>query len=331
MRYEEQKQVRQEMLAALCLKDNNRELFSFVSPEEEKQLGQAAQRLLREGTPDSLKEKVLNLVSLGRHFAFEETHPDWFVEHFRNESPRLFSLLLRLLSAEKSEKILGCLTSIERKRLSRESGKISPEVLGVLRHLIEKKIGRAACFQKDQNFSFEHLATLKGEVLRTVLKDVGIDEICKAFHRLDPRIVRAFLARCSLSDARIVKERLSKKEVISDEAKQEAQKHLLSLDLGQIPPESFFVDIGFSVFAKAIDSREFFWVEGCCTKLPLAEGYRLKRILHEKRVKNEKGDEKAKKKILSRVVMLARQGKIPSRWKDEREVESTDLFQEESV
>lgn len=330
----EKDQIRQEMLVALCVGaegEKGKQLFSFAAPEEEKRLGRMANRHLQGEDLRSLKERVLNLSRLARHFAFEEIHPDWFVERFRNESPRLFSLLIQFLTAEKSEKILERLTSIERRRLPKTMVKISPEVLGVVRHLIEKRFGKSPYFQSGQNFSFEHLATLKGEGLRALLKDVGMEEICKAFQGLDSRIVRAFLARCPLQDAQEIKERLSAMKSVSDQARRESQKHLLSLELGQIPSESFFVDIGFSVLAKAIDSTQLFWVEGCYLKLPLAEGYRLKRILHEKKVKKEKGDEKAQRQILSRLATLAKQGRVHPQWKDEKEVETTDLFRGEGL
>ncbi|MBI2981084.1 MAG: hypothetical protein HYY44_02080 [Deltaproteobacteria bacterium] len=329
-----QKKWRQEMLVALCVGEEGEKglsLFSFASPEEEKELEKISRQSLKESDRKSLKERVLNLTRIGRHFAFEETHPDWFMERFRTESPQVFSLLLRLLTAEKSEKILERMTGIEKRRLSKAVRAVSPEVLEIVRHLMEKSLGETPYFNSGQGFSFEHLATLNGESLRTLLKDVGVEEICKAFQGLDPRIVRAFLARCSVQDAREVKERLSAPRSFSEEAKHAAQKHLLSLDLGQIPSDSFFVDIGFSILAKAVDSTGLSWVEACCTKLPLAEGYRLKRILHEKRAQREKGDEKAERQIMDRLVMLAKRGRVRAPWKDEREIETTGLFHEGRV
>ena len=47
----------------------------------------------------------------------------------------------------------------------------------------------------------------------------------------------------------------------------------------------------------------------------------MKRILHEKKAKREKGDEKAQRQIIDRLVTLTKKGSVHPPWKDEKEIE----------
>ncbi len=319
-----------EMLVALAVLsegEKGKRLFSFVSPRDQAPLERLVHQCLREPR-NFMKERLKNLSLYEGRLAFEETHPEWFIEGLREESPRLLRLLIDFLSVPRQEALLGYLSSDQRRQIPRTTRPVSPALLDQVRLLIERKIRGDVPPASEGRFTFVHIASLKGEDLKTLLKDLGMDEVCRAFHGLNPSFIRALFSRCPLSDASEMNKRLQSGEEIPLEEKKKSQKHLLSLPLGQMSPEALFLEVGFSLFGRALNVAEIDFMRPLASRLPLAEGYRLLRALDERRISGVETDTAARKRIFRSLKALFRQEKIQRYWKDEEELETTSLFRE---
>lgn len=323
--------IRQEMLVALCLMaegEKGKALFQFAALDEVGSLERISHRLLR-GTLDRrlLKDRIRNLTRYGCRLGLEEVHPGWILEHLRAESPRIVALLSQFLSTPKAEFILSHLTFEERQRFPQSSRAVAPEIVAIVRSLIEKKLGLTP-LKSDESFSFSHLGTLKGEDLKALFRDLGIEEVGRAFRGVEPQVLRTFLSRFNLSEATEIRKRLKESLEVSATERRAAQRHLLSLSFDHLPAERFFLEIGCSVFARALTSDEVSWAEGLSQKLTVGEGYRFKRLLQERQKVNREESDRVKEEVMKRLFVLAKQGKVKRYWKEETEIEPTVIFQE---
>ena len=319
------------MIAACCLKsgfETGKKLFQFAAPSEARNLEQIAVRWEREGTDRaSLSERIQNLSRYGRRLAFEEIHPGWILEKLRGESPRIFRLLPHFLSPSKVDSILSHLNREERDRLPAASRPVAAEVIALVQRLFEKQLGAAPTLKSDEIFSFRHLSCLKGDDLRALVRDLGMEEVVRALSGVEAQVLRAFLSRFPHREAQEIRRRVKEAEV-SPEARLGAQRRILGLSFDQVAPERLFLEIGFSYLAHAVDTKEFGWAESLYRKFSVGEGYRLRRFLQERKGKGVQGEAGFKDFILARLAALARAGKIQRYWKDEREVEPTLIFRE---
>ncbi len=319
--------MRQEMIAACSLQagpEAARRLFRFAVPGEEKALGEIAARWEREGVePRTLRERVRNLFHYGRRLATDEIHPGWILEKLRGESPRIFRLLAHFLSPSKVDSILGHLNREERDLVPAASRPIAAEVIAVVERLIHKQLGAAPTLKSGGIFSFRHLSCLKGDDLRALVRELGMEEVVRALSGAEAPVLKAFLSRFPHREAQEIRRRVKESEV-SPEERLGAQRRILGLSFDQVAPERLFLEIGFSFLAHALEAKEF--GESLCRKFPVPEGYRLRRFLQER--KGAPAEAGFRDFIMARLAALARAGKIQRYWKDEREVEPTLIFRE---
>jgi hypothetical protein len=328
-------QTRQEMVAALAIAnhgDTGKALFQFMRTEEEGDLLRISKRY-NKGTLDreAFRVRMDNLARFGRRLSLEDVHPGWILEHLRGESPRLLSLLSNFLSQTKSEYILSQLSFSEHREFAKPSREIHPELLDTIRFLIEKKLGGVSSFKSEGFFSFYHLSYLKGNDLQTLFCDLGIEGMAKAFSGVDSQVLRAILTRFPLREAREIRSRLKKEGGVNLGSRLEVQKHILSLSFGQVSPNKLLSEVGYSIFVKAVDLGKLDWAMLLCQKLPVADGYRLKRLLQEKRSRSNEGNDELKDDIMRRLFSLAVLGRVQRYWKEEREIEPTVIMRAEAV
>lgn len=315
---------RQEMLAALCLigeGEAGRKLFAFAGKKEQPELDVIAGRIC-EGEKVKRKEllgRIQKIAQLNRFSLLEEIHPGWIMEKLQNESPRVIGLLCRFLSGEKAQYLIGHLSVEDRNRLPKlnDSYLVAPEIVEIVRHLVEKKLNIAPLPRLSGNFSFTHIALLRSEDLRIFFWDLGLEEIRRAFHDVDPQMFRAFLARFSTKEAKEIRERIESGGKVTVEEKREAQRHLVSLTLEHLPSDALLREIGYSVFSRALFPAESAWVERICQKLSPTEGYRLKRVLQEP--KSVASPEQKREEIMKRLFSLAKSGLIRYYWRPEKQ------------
>ncbi len=323
-------ELRQEMLVAFCLAKGGEaaQLFRFAAPEEEESLERMARRIGKESADlVALKSRMQNRIRFGRRLGLEDLHPGWILEALRGESPRLLKLITEQLSADKSEYIFSHLSFEERQRLPHSARPVAAQVIEILLHLLGEKLGLVP-LKADGSFSFSHLIHLKGEEFRTLIRDLGIEEIRRAFSGVENELLKAFLARFPLVDAAEIHRRLKGGGELTLAERRKAQRHILSLNFDQLPSEKVFLEIGFSLFSQALQGNEFAWAERLCQKLPLVEGYHFKRYLQDRDPGETFRNSSPKDEILKRVIALAQEGKIHRYWKDEKEVEPTVILKE---
>lgn len=311
-----------ELLAALCVMNEGeaaRSLFAFAPASEEAELNRIADRLIQEGEVDAAElfgrlQKSRGL-SLGGGFA--DIHPGWILEKLEGESPRVLGILCRFLTGDKVRYLIDHLPESRRNLLPKvnESYKVAPEVAEIVRTLSEKRLTFQAPTQGG-SFSFAHVTVLKTDDLRTLFRDLGMEEIRRAFKDVEPQVLRAFLARFVPKMAREIRERIDHGGSVPPDARTEAQRHLVSLPLEKLPVEDLFREIGYSVFAHALEPEDMIWADMVYHKLPPEEGYRLKRILQDTVKRRPPTSVEARRQeILGRITSLAKSGAIRKYWK----------------
>lgn len=320
--------LRHEMLVALSLaRGRGGKLFRFAASQEEVSLGRLARFLEQQGLDrEALTHRIENLSRFGHRLAFEEIHPAWLLEHLKGESSRVIHLVGHFLSKPKVGYLLSHLAPEEREPVAAQRP-VPPEIIQLVQRSVERKVGMLPMFRPDGPFSFTHLACLKGEDLKTLFKEVGMEEAVRALSGVEPHLLRAFLSRFPHVQVEEIRRRLNTRGVTPQE-RTRAQQNILALSLEQTPPDRLFLEIGFSVFARSLGPTEWAWAEGLSQKFSVAEGYRLRRLIRERKGSKTKEEPGRKEEILTQLALLGRQGKIQRYWKDEREVESTEVLRE---
>lgn len=316
---------RNELIACLCLMNEGkqgRELFTFASPPDEAELNKIADRLGREGISDTddMMAQIRKLKGARVASGLGEIHPGWILEKLEGESPRVLGILCRFLPGDKVKFLIDHLPSSERKRLPKvnESYRISPPIAEIVRSLVEKKLALSVPRSEGASFSLPHAALMKTDDIRTLFRDLGLEEIRKAFTNVEPRVLKAFLARFSPAMAKEVRGRIDHGRAVTPEAKREAQGHLVSLPMEKLPLEEMLREIGYSALARALSPTDLPWAEMICQKLPPEEGYRLKRVFQDQVAGRPSMIlEEKKSEILGRIFILAEKGLIRRYWKGE--------------
>lgn len=312
-----------QFLAAFCLMKSSgakgKNLFSFVSSEEESKLHKIAESFLKDPTLD-FKECVKSLCQEAQLHtsSLEEIHPGWILEKLKDESPRVIGLLCRFLTGDKVRYILDHLPPHERNKIPKvkDAFQSTPALLALVQALIEKKVPVTMPSRSGEVFSLEHLAWFKESDLRILFKDLGLEEIRCAFYEVSPKVLRPFLARFSLSEATQIRNKMDQGGSVSDEKKQKAQKNILSLKLENLSAESLIPEIGCSVFAGALLPEDSSWADIVCQKLPPEDGYRLKRMIQEMETHKSLSEvQVTRNEILTRVRMLGEKRLIKRYWK----------------
>ncbi len=312
-----------EILAALCLMGNDSAgsgLFAFASKKEEPLLKQAAARFADRQDPGEVDRRALaarirQLGQIQSRSALDSIHPGWILEGLADESPRLIGILCRLLSGEQAKYLIehakGRLPKME------ETYRVSEAVTEIVWKCLEKKFRVHEAAAQTGSFSFPHLVLFKGDDLRSLFTDLGLEEIRRAFHRVEPNVLRAFLSRFSPKEAQEIRSRIEGGPSVAADLKKEAQAHLLAMPMEQLSSALLLREIGTSVFARALLPDDCEWVEKVWQKLPPEEGYRLKRIVQEAGEGASVQDviEDRRDEIISRVFLLAKKGLIRYYWK----------------
>ena len=313
---------RNELTVALCLMkegEKGRDLFAFASPDDERELVAIAARIEREGAePEELFTQVQKMQRFAPASSLDEVHPGWILEKLEEESPRVIGILCRTLPGDRVKYLIEHLSEEQRKHLPKinESYRVSNDINQIVRRVVEKSLPSASPASRKGSFSFPHIVVIKSDDLRSIFRDLGVEEIRKAFTNVEPRVLKAFLARFTPKMAKEIRDRIEYGSAVSTEVKQEAQRYLVSLPLEKLPVEELFKEIGYSAFARALCVEDLSWSEMIYQKLPPEEGYRLKRVFQET-VKRRSAQmvETKKSDILARIFVLAEKGMIRKYWK----------------
>lgn len=305
--------TQQKVLASLCMTAGERGKRLFAYSRDQAALESLTRRW--RGEAEAIK-RIKKLAALSRHSLVSEIHPGWILEKLGGESPRLLNVLRHFLSAEQIQYLRAHLPQ-QARRLFQEEGVVDPQVLEVVRPLIEKKLGLTVPLQLGGSFGFPHLGWMKASDLKVLFRQLGLREVGHAFCGVDGKMLRTFLSRFPLHLVQEIRSFLHKVGVVPESDRQKAQGHLVSLALDQIPAERLFEEVGYSVFARALSPAERNYFEIIVLRFRPQEGYRLKRFIEESRV----GVETAvyQQQILQMVISLAEQGLIQKFWRPHEE------------
>ncbi len=299
------------------------ELFRFASAEDERVLGQIAARLQKEGILDD-EDVVARLVKgyrVRRPSVFEEFHPGWIRERLEGESPRVLGVICRFLPGDKIKYLLDRLTARERKLFPKvnESYKIAPDVAELVRLLVEKKLSFSLPIDAGGVFSFSHIALMRSDDLRTLFRDLGLEELRRAFSEVDSKVLKAFLARFAPPVAREIRGRIDFGVKTPPSRRREAQKHLVGISMENVSAEELLREIGYSVFVRALAAEDRPLGDYLYQKISPEEGHRLKRALSETSQSRPVDIIRSmQEEILGRIRVLADKGLIRPYWKDNK-------------
>lgn len=313
-----------EILAALCLmKEGGRDLFAFLSSNDQQMLEQISKSNPHQKESDAKEflNRFQKVKKIKEFSPLDEIHPGWILDRLEDESPRVLGLLCRFLPSDKARELIQYMPVSLRQKLPKmnESYRVSPEIFEIVKRLVEKKLSYAICPPEGPSFSFAHLAWMKQDDLRKLFYDLGLDEIKKAFFQVEPPMLRTFLSRFPTHEAKEIRQRIEHGGTVSPAKKQEAQKHLFLLHLEHFSAEELILEIGYSVFARALVVGEKKWAEIICHKITPKEGIRLKRLVQESasQVADHRVQER-KEAILQRVAVLVDKKNIRRYWKDSK-------------
>ncbi len=314
--------LKDEVLATLAYMSEGGDpssLFSFLSDDKK----QSIDSLIHSCGPQENLDPAALMQRLKRQrrnklSGLDDIHPDWIVEKFEDETPRIWGAILKCFSSEKSKEIQSLLPKDLKKNLPRleDTCRISSKLIRQIRETLEMQLSTHLLPQSERGFTFYHLALLKSEDLQIFFRDLGLEEIRCAFHGVDPQIYRTFVRRFSLETAQKLKDKIDQAGVISPEDRKEAQKNIVSLSLQRGSTEDLFLEIGYSVFVRALFPQDKDWARSIIYRLPLREGARMRRYLQELVVRGSRQRiEERQTAILGLMRHLADEGVIRKYWK----------------
>ena len=261
------------MIALLADRNQVKDFIPFLPPHEQGAISEVFDRLLEKTTAEKKQVIIdeLRRLSVETQMNFlPEIHPDWIVEALIPETPRTIATVLRHLPGQHIQYLLDHLPESMVRQLPAfsETFALNPELVSVLRgHFEARFVPMPSSRRVPTHLFFENLHLLSAEKLVALFHETGLREIALAFGTLNPKTIDLILKRLSRRDAALLKLRMEKKEVVSDDRLKKAQRHLLELDLakgrdsaprvidpraGDLNPESLFLESGFFVYSKAL-------------------------------------------------------------------------------
>lgn len=250
------------LIALMADRARVKEYIPFLPPHEQESVSTVLDQLIeRTGAEKNraIVDELRRLMATAQLNFLPEIHPDWILEALLPETPRTIAAILRHLPGQHVQYLLDRLPQNVVKDLPSfsETFALNPELAAVLRRNFEASFAPMPSSTGGlKHFSFETLHFLSAEKLLSLFREVGLREVALAFGTLNPKTVEMILSRLSQRDAALLKLRLEKREVVSDDRLKKAQGHLLGLDLeGEgrgANPEGLFMESGFFVYSKAL-------------------------------------------------------------------------------
>ncbi len=293
-------------VATLGEEENAFELFRFLPSHFEKNLVESTRTLL--SLPkEERKRKIIKDLKQFMHsqkvHLLNEIHPGWFLEMLKDESPKTVGLILRYLPGDKVTFILENIGEDLKNKLPKlnESKNVPDDLLSMIRDRFESHFATFKLPKKNSEISIQDLYFIKTDVLLAFFRDLGVEQLARAFKGLDKVALKAMLNRLTIKDAKQLQASIKSLEKVSKKELSEAQILIIDLPIDRIDPEALFLEVGMAFFARAISPEQSNFVRALQFKLPPKYGYLLKRYVEES-IQNFKPRlmEGAKKRILAR-------------------------------
>ncbi len=293
-------------VACLGDEENAFELFRFLPTQHEKALVESTRAILsipKEERKKKILKDLKQFIQAQKVHPLSEIHPGWFLEVLKEESPKTIGLILRNLPTDKVKYILENLNGEIKRQLPKlnESKKIPEGLLELIRERFESQFLTFTPPKKSSALDLRDLYFIKTEVLLAFFRDLGIEQLARAFNGLDKVALKALLNRLVIKDTKELQHRMKNIEKISKKELGEAQMLIIDLPIDRIDPEALFLEVGMAFFSRAISSEQIDFIRALQYKLPPKYGYLLKRYVEES-LQNFKPrlTQSAQKQILSR-------------------------------
>lgn len=293
-------------VACLGEEENSFELYKFLPAQYEKALVESTQALLslpKNERKRKIVKDLKQLIQAQKIHPLGEIHPGWFLEVLRLESPKTIGLILRYLPSDKVTYILDHLDENLKKNLPKlnESKRIPDKLLELIRERFEEQFLTFSVPKKNSDISLQDLYFIKVEQLLAFFRDLGIEQLAKAFKGLDKVALKAMLNRLSIKDAKALQLRIKNLEKVNKRELSEAQVLIIDLPIDRIDSEALFLEVGMAFFARAISPDQIDFARALQFKLPPRYGYLLKRYVDQSQESfKPRLMEGAKKQILAR-------------------------------
>ncbi|MBL7685213.1 MAG: hypothetical protein JNK65_04155, partial [Deltaproteobacteria bacterium] len=269
---------------SLAEEENTFQLYRFANPSQESFLQEATQELLnvpkKERTQVVVKE-LKKLVSAQKKRLLGEIDPGWFFEILKNESPQIISLVLQNLPQDQAKGVLEKLSSDLKKKIPKldKNFKLSEDILEIVRSRFESHFAAITPPERSAEIDLHHLYFIKVEELFALFRDLGVEQLARAFQGLYKGALKALLNRLPIKDAKELQARVKILEKLSVREMKEAQMLLLNLPIETIEPDDLFLEVGMVFFSKGITRSDRDFLRALQYKLPPKYGYLLKRYV----------------------------------------------------
>lgn len=312
---------RQRIVAALAVLNEGGEaagLMKFASEGDGKECSSIMDAYL--GQPDrelSMRQIIKHLISSEQFSSLAEVHPAWILERLRDEPPRVVGIILRFLPSKHVRYLLKNLPPMLCEQIPNmvESFSVPPEILGVIRKRFEKHFMAMRISRSVEKLGFENLYYLKEAELDEMFRDIGLTEMAIALCAMPSKVLHIVYNRLDVKDAKRLQARIRELGGVSPELFGQARSTLLQIEGEGAGPKRMLRMIGLSVFAEAVDARHGDLVRMVQQKMDPRDGYLLKRLVDERRVrKSPVPMEDRQFMILNSVSLLAREGRIDEAW-----------------
>jgi len=267
---------------------------------------------------EALLAQFLKTVRSQEEFSgIADIHPAWLLEPLKKESPRVIGILLRNIPSKHVRYILEHLPRSTVDQLPKlvESFFVPKEILSLIRRRFERNFLPLHTSRTLKAFEFSHLYYLRHEELCLLFRTLGLKELALSLTATSKKIAQIVCNRFSVSDARVLAEKIRECRETDPARLQEARYTLLELGGRKLGAEDFLKELGLAVLSKAFTAGDDFLYQALKQKLDPAEGYLLKRYMD---VQGQKGDVLGAKRlqgeVLEQIGALSQTGKIDPLW-----------------
>jgi hypothetical protein len=284
------------------------------------------QRRLKRGGAKEIIQRFHSWAERSPNLPIKDIHPSWILELIRDERPRVIGLICRYLPGQQVRYLLDHLPAATKSRLPslHESFSIPEPLVEQVRLFFERSFFSAPRPAPQEAFSLSHIAWMSARDMTTLIRELGYEEIRRAFASVAGKALQVFLTRFPIEEANQVRLRLARGRPVLAAERQRAQQHLVRVDLDIQRAADLPFEIGLSVLAQAVAPEATEWAKAVVYRLVSRDGHSLKRYVRESLHEHAEARQQHRaESLLAFIRDLAEQGKIATYWREESGSETT--------
>lgn len=307
------------MAALAVLRDGEDASFlaDYMSSVDGEMFGAIAENYLGENDREfAMEQKIRQMVASEKFSSLAEVHPAWILEKLKEEPPKVIGIVLRSLPSKHVKYIIKNLPPILRVQIPNmiESFAVAAPVLSVIRRRFERHFESMPVSRASDKLGFSNLYYLKGEELLEVIRELGLYELAIAFAGMGSKALHAIYNRLDLKDAKRLQRRIRELKNVSPDLHRQARYTVLEAPGKHLGPDKMLSRIGLAALANAMEDDAGLKIL-LTQKLSPEEGYMLKRLIDERRMRKVKNVASERKNLILEVVAaLARESRIDPFW-----------------